>query len=137
MTAAPTTTPLSCICKSAWMALSASGLQEPLGDLELHRTHQTTPSLSLSHTKREEAKGRFCKRAVLANVPSFRLFVPSFRFFVTSFQFWGSTNTGFCTLVMVFVPSFRFVGSRNIRQKPPFWKPPNRAQGINCIHPPD
>ena len=56
----------------------------------------------LPQKSREETKGRFRKRVVLANVPSFRVFgtgehphVPSFRFFgarehpnVPSFRFW-------------------------------------------------
>ena len=45
---------------------------------------------------REETKGRFCERAVLANVPSFRFLAPSFRFFVYP-------RSGFL------VPSFRFL----------------------------
>ena len=63
-----------------------------------------------------EIKGRFRKRMVLANVPSFR------------FSFWGNMRTcprsGFrsggtsqCTLVPVFVPGKH-------PPKPPFWKPP-------------
>ena len=60
-------------------------------------------------------KGRFCKRAVLANVPSFQFF---------------------CTVVLFLVPSVQehrflyphsgFWGSRNIRQNHPsqVWKPP-------------
>ena len=65
-------------------------------------------------TSREETRGQFCKRVVLANVPSFR------------FLFWGNMRTypgsGFrsggtseCTLVPVFV-----LGEHP--PKPPFWK---------------
>ena len=61
-------------------------------------------------------KGRFCKRAVLANVPSFRFLVPSFCFLYPLSGF-GTIVPYFCTLVPVF-------GLRGSSAKPPFWKPP-------------
>ena len=48
-----------------------------------------------STISQRETKGRFCKRVVLANVPSFRFLVPSFLFLYPLFQF--------------LVPSFRFL----------------------------
>ena len=78
---------------------------------------------------REETKGRFCKRVVLANVPSFRFLVPSFRFLYPRSDFWYRRSVFlsprssfwysrfvFCTLVPVW-------GSREHPPKP-FWKPP-------------
>ena len=50
---------------------------------------------------REETKGRFCKRAVLANVPSFPFLVPSFRFFCTLSRVSGVRRSVFCTLIPV------------------------------------
>ena len=76
-----------------------------------------------------EIKGRFRKRVVLANVPSFR------------FSFWGnirmyprsgfrSEGTSECTLVPVFVPGEH-------PPKPPFWKPsfcqPQNGLQVNLI----
>ena len=68
-------------------------------------------------TVREETKGRFRKRAVLANVP-----YPS-----SGFWCWGTSactrsrswyrGTSECTLVLVF-------GAGEHPPKPPFWKPP-------------
>ena len=73
--------------------------------------------LGVSMKFHRETKGRFRKRVVLANVPSF----PVSR----------SGGTCECTLVPVFVPgehpnvpSFRFLSRGNIRQNPPFGKPP-------------
>ena len=54
----------------------------------------------LSFTHRDEAKGQFCKRAVLANVPSFRFLVPSLRFLYPRSGFWGPSFRS-CTLVPV------------------------------------
>ena len=62
----------------------------------------------------EETKGRFCKRVLLANVPSFRFLEPSLRFLYPRSGFGGS-------VVPVFVPSFRVFEHP---PKPPFWKPP-------------
>ena len=77
-----------------------------------------------------ETEGRFRKRMLLANVPSFW------------FSFWGNIRTyprsGFrsggtseCNLVPVFrsgehpnVPSFRFFVPGEHPPRPPFWKPP-------------
>ena len=49
---------------------------------------------------REETKGRFCKRAVLANVPSFQFLVPSFLFLYPR-PVVGVCRSIFCTLVLV------------------------------------
>ena len=70
---------------------------------------------SESATFREEQKG-FRKRAVLANVPSFRVLVPgNIRMYPrSSFWYWGTSE---CTLV----PGF---GTGEHPPKPPFWKPP-------------
>ena len=79
---------------------------------------------------RQGVKGRFRKRVVPANVPSFRFLfrganVPSFRFFIP-----GERSDCERTLVPVFVlgehlnvPSFRFSFRGNIRHNPPFGKP--------------
>ena len=72
-----------------------------------------------------ETKGRFRKRAVLANVPSFR------------FSFWRNMRayprSGFRSGEHPNVPSFRFSFRGNIRQnhpfeEPPFCQPPNNAR---------
>ena len=76
----------------------------------------TCMKLQLGSFSHWEIKGRFRKRVVLANVPSFR------------FSFWGnirmyprsgfrSEGTSECTLIQVFVPGEH-------PPKPPFWKPP-------------
>ena len=51
---------------------------------------------------REETKGRFCKRAALANVPPFPVFGTVIPFFQTSFWFVGVRRSVFCTLVPAF-----------------------------------
>ena len=61
-------------------------------------------------------QGRFRKRAVLANVPSFRFWVPG--------NIHMFPRSGFCyrgTSVCTFVPVF---GTGEHLPKPPFWKPP-------------
>ena len=61
-------------------------------------------------------KGRFRRRVVLANVPSFRSLVPgNIRMYLRS-VFWYQ-GTSECALVPSFVPG-------NIRQNHPFGKPP-------------
>ena len=62
------------------------------------------PGGSLDGLKtREETKGWFRKRVVLANVPSFRFFVPGEHANVPSFRF-SFRGTSECTLVPGFVP---------------------------------
>ena len=64
----------------------------------------------------KKGQGRFCKRAVLANVPSFRFLVPgNIRMYPRS---GWSRGTSERTLVPVF-------GTGEHPPKPPFWKPPN------------
>ena len=71
------------------------------------RTHQVCPQ-----THHRKIKGRFRKRVVLANVPSFRFSFPgNMRTYPRS----GFRSGG--TLVPVFVPGEH-------PPKPPFWKPP-------------
>ena len=52
----------------------------------------------------------------MANVPSFQFLVPACRFLHPRSGCWYRRS--------VFVPSFRFWGSREHPRKPPFWKPP-------------
>ena len=53
---------------------------------------------------REETKGRFQKRVVLANVPLFRVFVPGEHAKTYPRSGFGSGGTSECTLVPDFVP---------------------------------
>ena len=65
-----------------------------------------------------ETKGRFRKRVVLANVPSFRFsFRRNIRTYTRSGFFFRSGGTSKCTLVPVFVRG-------DIRPNHPFGKPP-------------
>ena len=67
---------------------------------------------------REETKGQFCKRAVLASFSSFRSFVPSFCFLYPRSGFFFGPGTP------VSVPSFRVLGPGNICQNHPFGNHP-------------
>ena len=64
---------------------------------------------------REETKEGFCKRVVLVNVPSVRLFVPSFLVWYPPSVF-GVRRSVFV------VPSFRFLGVQGTSVKPPLWE---------------
>ena len=68
-------------------------------------------SLFRDHLDREETKGRFRKRMVLANVPSFRFSVPREHPNVPSFRFRFCGN-------MPNAPSFRFSFRGNVRMYP-------------------
>ena len=67
-------------------------------------------------TFREGTKGRFRKRLVLANVPSFQFLVPGniHMYPRSGYCCWGTSE---CTLIPVF-------GTGEHPPKPPFWKPP-------------
>ena len=89
---------------------------------------------------REETKGWFCRRAVLANVPSFRFFgtvvpffVPLFWFLVPSFRFlYPRSGFWYRRAVLFLYPHSGFwgPGTPPFRQ-PPFCEPPNSAM-LNC-----
>ena len=75
---------------------------------------------------REETKGRFRKRVVLANVPSFWFLVPgNIRMYLRS-VFWYQ-GTSECTLVPCF-------GTGEHPPKPPFWKPPFCEPATLVLH---
>ena len=65
---------------------------------------------------REETKGRFRKRAVLANVPSFRFFVPGNICMYPRSGFWYRGTSEYTLLPVC--------GTGEHPPKPPFWKPP-------------
>ena len=97
------------------------------------------PLVSYSpHQEPSRGKKRvvFSKRAGLASVPSFRSFVRSFCFLCPRSGL-GPRNTGFCTLIPVLVPSFRFWGVQEHPPKPPVGKPPSCEPpklGLSNLH---
>ena len=72
-----------------------------------------------------EIKGRFRKRVVLANVPSFRFSFRGINMRTYPRSGFRSRGTSECTLVRVFVQGEH-------PPKPPFWKPPfvNPRKGV-------
>ena len=96
-----------CVCARAWRGSS------------LHRIRLFSTTVRVVHTRsRKETKLRFRKRAVLANVPSFRFLVPgNIRMYLRS----------------------SFFGAGEHPPKPPLWeppfcKPPKRCRIVFFVH---